>query len=75
VYCTDRPAELLTLPADGWQWDEQRWLASRLREAAAAWEKLVGSATFVLLRQATDVSTDDEEITAAMSSVPDWLTA
>jgi hypothetical protein len=74
VYCIDRPTELLTLPADGWQHDEQAWLASRLREAAAAWGSLVPGGTLVLLRQATDVSTDDEEITAAMSSVPDWLT-
>lgn len=73
VCCTDHPAAMLTLPSDGWQFDEQTWLAGRLREAAAAWEPLVSGGVLVLLRQCLRSSTDDEEITKAAMSVPDWL--
>ena len=74
VCCTDQPASLLTLPPDGWQFDEQKWLAVRLREAAAAWEPLIAGGTLVLMRQAYGASTGDDEITSAMSVVPAWLT-
>ena len=73
VCCTDRPAEMLTLPAGGWQWDEQAWLAARLREVATAWEGMGGS-SLVLLRAASAPSTEDEEVTAAMAGDPEWLT-
>lgn len=73
VCCTDHPAAMLTLPADGWQFDEQTWLSARLREAAAAWGPLVEGGTVVLLRQVIGLSTDDEEITTAMMGIPEWL--
>jgi hypothetical protein len=73
VCCTDQLAALLTLPPDGWQFDEQKWLAVRLREAAAAWEPLIQGGTLLLLRRVVGASTDDDEIRAAAESVPGWL--
>lgn len=73
VYITDRPADMLTLPADGWQFDEQALLATRLRELAVEWEQLVEDGVIVLLRQVIGASTDDEEITATMANTPEWL--
>lgn len=74
VCCTDQPASLLTLPPEGWQFDEQKWLAVRLREAAAAWGLLTAGGTLVLLRQINGASTGDEEITSAVPMVPTWVT-
>lgn len=74
VCCTDQPTALLTLAPDGWQFDEQNWLAVRLLEAATAWRKLVPGGTLVLLRQIFGPSTGDDEITSAMLAVPAWLT-
>ena len=57
----------------GTQWDEQRWLAARLREAAAAWEPLVGPTVVVVLREVLGGSTMDEEVVASLVGVPAWL--
>lgn len=73
ICCTDHPAAMLTLPADGWRHDEQTWLAVRVREAVAAWNPLVPGGTLMLLRQVVGPSTLDMEITAALPHVPGWL--
>jgi hypothetical protein len=49
------------------------WFIARLREAVAAWEKLVERATLVVLRYVVDASALDEEVTASLRSCPNWL--
>jgi hypothetical protein len=56
----------------GQQFVEHEWLATRLREAAAAWDHMEARAV-VVLREAFDVSRNDEEVEAAFTEVPDWL--
>jgi hypothetical protein len=73
IYATDRPADMLTLPVQGWQFAEQTLLASRLREAATEWDSLVSEGALVLLRQVVGASTGDDEITTAATIVPGWL--
>ncbi len=56
----------------GKQFSEHEWLASRLREAAAAWDHVEHRAV-VVLREAFDVSRNDDKVEAAFAEVPDWL--
>lgn len=55
------------------QFPEQEWLSAHLREAAESWKPLVGESTIVLLREVFGPSTLDEEITASLQVVPDWI--
>jgi hypothetical protein len=57
----------------GEQFPEQLWLASRLREAAAAWQPLAGPAVVVVLREVLGASATDEEVLASLRGVPPWL--
>jgi hypothetical protein len=57
----------------GNQFPEQRWLAMRLREAAGAWQLHAGSAVVLLVREVLGASTTDEEVTASLQVVPEWL--
>jgi hypothetical protein len=52
---------------------ETRVLMARLREAIAAWDLMVHRAAIVVLRQATGGSALDEEVTASLLKVPEWL--
>jgi hypothetical protein len=56
------------------QFAEQTWFSSRLREAAGVW----GGAeqrTVVVLREAFDASTTDEQVKASFGAIPEWLSA
>jgi hypothetical protein len=55
------------------QFDETDWFIGRLREAVEAWDKLVERAVIVVLRQVVQASVLDEEVTASLKSVADWL--
>jgi hypothetical protein len=57
------------------QYPESDWYVRRLREAVAAWEKLVDKAILVVLRWPFDGSRTDEEIRDSLSEVPDWLSS
>ena len=57
----------------GDQFPEQQWLASRLREAAAAWDGVADRRVVVVVREPMGASTDDEEVRTALQSVPGWL--
>lgn len=55
------------------QFDEQKILKARLREAANAWEKLVKERVIVVIREVWDVFARDEQYLAAFQIVPTWL--
>src|SRR5205809_4781704 len=57
----------------GNQFPEQLWLAARLRESAEAWSSLIPEAVVVVLREPLGPSTLDEEVTASLDHVPQWL--
>jgi hypothetical protein len=58
----------------GDQFQEDRWLRARLREAADAWQSLVGGGTMVIFREVLEGSVTDEQIQVSLHEVPDWLT-
>jgi hypothetical protein len=57
----------------GAQWPEQQWLATRLREAAAAGWELTKPLIVAVMREVLGGSATDEEICAALGNVPQWL--
>jgi hypothetical protein len=57
----------------GSQFAEQEWLASRLREAAAGWGTVAEEYAVVVIREVIGPSTTDDEVRAALGSVPRWL--
>jgi hypothetical protein len=69
----DQPETLARLPRDGWQFGEERVLVGRLHEAADAWEPLVQSGVVVIVREVLGPTVLDEEMTAALATVPAWL--
>lgn len=54
------------------QFSEQHWFASRLREAATAWDADAGKVV-VILREVVGASASDVEV--CMAGVPEWLSA
>jgi hypothetical protein len=58
----------------GVQFAEEQWLASRLREAAMAWGR-AGPRVVVVVRELFDNSTTDEEVTASLNVIPEWLSS
>lgn len=58
----------------GRQFEEQKWLSARLREAATAWSSLTDRLAVAIVREVFDGSATDEEIQAALYHVPGWLT-
>lgn len=68
------PAEAIKWAEDcGSQFDEQIWMAARLREAAAGWRGAAEPYAIVLIRETVGPSADDEAILAAAERVPQWL--
>ena len=57
----------------GKQFQEQVWLASRLREAAAGWGPVTECYAVVVVREVISTSTLDEEVRASIGFVPHWL--
>jgi hypothetical protein len=57
----------------GNQFAEQEWLAARLREAAVGWGTVAQGYGVIVMREVVGASTTDEEVRAALSSVPAWL--
>jgi hypothetical protein len=55
------------------QFPETDWFIARLQEAISAWEKLVPSATLVVLREVVDGSALDEEVIASLTTIAPWL--
>jgi len=55
------------------QWDEAEWFAERLSEAVAAWQKLIDRSVIIVLRRVVQGSITDEEVTASLKCVPEWL--
>jgi len=58
----------------GAQFAEQCWLATRLQEAAAAWEAVPGR-TVMVLREVLGPTTTDAEVRESLGGVPVWLSA
>lgn len=59
--------------AEPQQFDEADWWIASLRHAVNAWEKLIPSATLLVLRQVVDGTALDEEIASSLQSCPAWL--
>jgi len=57
----------------GNQFQEQQWLAARLREAAAGWGTVAERYVVVVIRQVVGPSTTDDEVKLSLKSVPAWL--
>ena len=57
------------------QYSESDWYIRRLREAVAAWVRVVDKSVLVVLRWAFDGSVTDDEVRASLSRVPDWLSS
>jgi hypothetical protein len=57
----------------GDQWQEQQWLAARLREAATRWTDLAQPQVVVIVREVFDGSALDEDIEASFRVIPPWL--
>jgi hypothetical protein len=57
----------------GSQFPEQRWLASRLCEAAAGWGMVSDRYSVVVIRETIGASATDEEVRTALTNVPAWL--
>jgi hypothetical protein len=55
------------------QWEVSDWFVGRLREAVGAWQELVERAVVIVLRQVVQGSVLDEEVTASLKCLPDWL--
>jgi hypothetical protein len=55
------------------QWPEQSWLATRLREAAQAWDLIAPHALVILAREPLGPSTLDEEVVSSLRQIPSWL--
>lgn len=55
------------------QFIETDWFIARLLEAVRSWEKLVASATLVVLRKVVDGCALDEEVEASLKVIPEWL--
>jgi hypothetical protein len=55
------------------QFPETDWFVRHLLEAVRSWDKMVDSAALVVLRHVLDASTLDEEVTASMKKLPEWL--
>jgi hypothetical protein len=64
--------------AAGWaaqcpaQFPEQSWLATRLGEAAVAWER-VAERSVVVVREILAASSDDSEVRESLGRIPSWL--
>lgn len=65
--CGSRPEAAAWIEQCGNQFPGQQWLATRLREAAEAWQTLAEPATIVILRQVLGPSYTDEEVMASLS--------
>jgi hypothetical protein len=57
----------------GSQFTEQVWLSNRLREAAAGWGSAAEDYAVVVIREALDASATDEDVRAALGTVPAWV--
>jgi len=55
------------------QREESDWFVGRLREAVGAWQELIERAVVIVLRRVVQGSISDEEVTASLKCVPDWL--
>ena len=57
----------------GRQFPENDWLAVQLRQAAEARRPLTGPSFIVILRKVLGATSIDDEVTASLVGVPDWL--
>jgi len=57
----------------GSQFPEQKWLAARLREAAAGWGNVARVYSVVVIREVIGPTTSDDEVREALVGVPTWL--
>jgi hypothetical protein len=57
----------------GRQFAEEKWLARRLKEAAAGWGTVSEHYAVVVTREVVGGSTLDEEVKASLRGVPAWL--
>ncbi len=71
--CFSREEAVIWASRCGSQYQEQEWLAARLREAALAWKSLTDRAVVVVVREVFDGSTIDEEVQASLAVLPAWL--
>jgi hypothetical protein len=55
------------------QFDEYDQFMGRLHEAVGAWQELADRAALIVLREVVGGLVTDDELTASLSLVPDWL--
>ena len=59
----------------GSQFVEQEWLASRLREASVGWGTVNERYAVLVIREVIGPSTTDDEVEAALDTIPAWLSS
>jgi hypothetical protein len=57
----------------GQQFEEQKWLAARLREAAFGWGPVTDRYAVVVIREVIGPSSTDEDVEASLHTMPGWL--
>ena len=55
------------------QWQEQEWFVTRLREAVKAWDEMLDRSLIVVLREVIDGLATDDELLEALGEMPSWL--
>ncbi len=55
------------------QWPESNWFVQRLLEATQVWNGVVERSVILVLRMVTETSISDEEVTASLVIVPNWI--
>jgi hypothetical protein len=74
--CCHQPTVSLIAPSNhGEPAQESVWTEARLREARAAWSGLVDESILVVLREPLGATVTDEELRAALRSLPRWFGA
>jgi hypothetical protein len=73
VLCLNRLEAIAWADACGGQYEEDEWLAARLREAASVWCGGADRSAIVFVREVLGASITDEEVASSLTGVPTWL--
>ncbi|MHA3774511.1 hypothetical protein ACXR0O_23550 [Verrucomicrobiota bacterium sgz303538] len=72
ITCLSSEEALLAAKECRHQFQEQQWLASRLRECASSWNPLVETSVIILIREVLGPSASDE-INHSQAEAPAWI--
>ena len=73
VACMSSEQALSGADRCGNQFQEQEWLACRLREAASGWSSVAEPKLIIVVREPLGASTTDDEVRVSLRAVPAWL--